>query len=142
MNIAAGGMIKQGIVRDNLCESWQSGRTTVFNVQILNSAVYRSVTGEHQPTKPINAKRYKKLGYPFFDIYEEPSSISGDFSMVKSVGQVDEKKDEVVTPKAIKIGTQVAYVPVDFRNPNGPLREFRTVSDLEREFQGLHIVDF
>lgn len=142
MNIAAGGKIKQGIVRDNFGESWQSGRTTVFNVQILNSAVYHSVTGETQPTRPIDAKRYKQLGYPFFDMYEEPSGISGDFGKVESIGQIDKKNDGVVTPKVVKIGTQAAQVPVGLTNPNGPLRDFRTVGDLEREYGEYHVVEF
>ena len=69
MAVAVGGKIKQKIVADNLGEFWQSGRTTVFNVQILNSTFYRSVTGDCPPTKPIDAKTYNRLGFPFFTMY-------------------------------------------------------------------------
>jgi len=142
MAVAAGGKIKQEIVVDNLGELWQSGRTTVFNVQILNSILYRSVTGEDPPTKPIDAKTYKQHGFPFFKISEEPSGISGNFSMVKSVGQIDGKKDENITPKVVEIGTQAAQVSVGLTNPNGPLREFRTVGDLNMEHKGRHFATF
>lgn len=105
MAIAAGGKIKQSIVRDQLGEAWQSQRTTVFNVQILNSAVYKEVTGEDPPTKPLDVETYKEHGLPFYDMYEGPSGVSGDFSMVKSVAQMDKKKEDVVTPDVVEIKT-------------------------------------
>jgi len=142
MAVAAGGRIKQKIMADDLGELWQSGQTTVFNVQILNSIFYRSVTGEDPPMKPIDAKTYTQHGFPFFMMYEEPSGISGNFSMVKSVRQIDGKKDEVVIPKVVEIGTQAAQIPVGLTNPNGPLRKFRTVGDLKKEHKGYHVATF
>lgn len=48
------------------------GRDYCFNVQILNSAVYRSVTGTTPQIIPITVEQYRKHGYPFFEIYDEP----------------------------------------------------------------------
>jgi hypothetical protein len=137
--VAAGGKIKQTVVKDKYGESWLSGRTTVFNTQILNSAVYKEVTGEAPPTKPIDAKTYKHYGFPFFKLYEELSSISGNFSQVKSVAEIDGKPENVVTPRVVGIGSQV---PIGLVNPNGPLREFRTAKDLKREYDGYHVPKF
>jgi hypothetical protein len=139
MSVAAGGRIKQSIVKDKYGEFWLSGRTTVFNTQILNSVVYKAVTGEAPPTKPIDAKTYKAHGFPFFQLYEELSGISGNFSKVKSVAELDGSADNVVTSRVVDIGSQV---PVGLVNPNSPLREFRTAKDLKREYDGYHVVKF
>ena len=98
MTIAAGGKIHQVIHEDEMKQDWLAERTTVFNVQILNSLCYKAVTGRKPPTKPINAARYKQNGLPFYAMYEEPSGVSGDFSMVKSVAQIDGVKDGMVKP--------------------------------------------
>jgi hypothetical protein len=98
MSIAAGGRIKQVIQKDTYPNNWLSNQTTVFNVQILNSAEYKSVTGNQPPSKPIDAQTYADNGMPFFDMYEEPSGISGDFSMVKSVAQIDGIEEKSVKP--------------------------------------------
>ena len=142
MSVAAGGRIKQAIVRDHHGEFWLSGCTTVFNTQILNSAVYKEVTGEDPPGEPIDAKTYESHGLPFFKMYEELSGISGNFNMVKSVAEIDENVQDGVTPKVVDIGSTVEQAPVDLVNPNGPLRDFRTVRDLEKELKGYHVAKF
>jgi len=37
-------------------------------------------------------------------MYEELSSVSGDFDAVKSIGQIDKKKDKEVIPTTVAIG--------------------------------------
>jgi hypothetical protein len=120
-----------------LTTEWQPARTTVFNAQILNSATYLSVTGSHPPNKPMSAALYARHGYPFFEMYEEPSGIHGDFGLVKSVAQLDISKDAVVEPRVVKMGR-----PVGLTNPEGPMQKFRTVRDLENECGGYHVVGF
>jgi hypothetical protein len=149
MSMAAGGKIKQVIHPDGNGEDWLSNRTTVFNVQILNSAVYKAVTGTDPPANPVSAQTYANNGFPFFKMYEEPSGISGDFSLVKSVGEIDNIKDKVVKPNTVVIGhrgghERAAPPPpaTGLANPNGPLREFRTVHHLKREYSGYHVANF
>lgn len=142
MAVAAGGKIKQGIMPDKLEDRWQSNRTTVFNVQILNSAVYEAVTGQAPPTKPINAQTYEMHGLPFYKLCEEPSGIFGDFSLVKSIAQINGEMEQIVTPDTVEISSMTAQRPVGLTNPNGPLRELRTLRDLMREFERLHISSF
>ena len=89
MGIAAGGRIKQTIVRDTSTRKWDPSQTVVFNVQILNTAHFRAVTGRVPPEPPIDAGTYAAMGYPFFTIYEEPSTVIGDFTGVRSVGEID-----------------------------------------------------
>ena len=110
---------------------------TVFNVQILNSAAYMTVTGEHPPAKPMTAVEYAQHGFPFFKMYEEPSSIYGDFGVVKSVAEIDKKKEVAVNPSIVNIAGRA-----DLTNPCGPLRPFRTVKNLKDEYSSYHVVHF
>lgn len=149
MSIAAGGHIHQVIYTDKMGDEWLPDRTTVFNVQVLNSAVYKAVTGRAPPTKPIDAKTYKKNGLPFFKMYEEPSGISGTFGLVKSVGQIDNIKEEHVEPDVVVLGggdghkgKSAGVGTVGLTNPNGPMREFRTARDLKKEYSGYHVASF
>lgn len=92
MSLAAGGLIKQSINADAYPASiWDPESTILFNIQLLNSESFMAVTGRAPPATPIDAKTYQQHGYPFFDIWnEELSGIKGDFSIVKSVGEMDE----------------------------------------------------
>ncbi|XTI83544.1 hypothetical protein V2W45_113993 [Cenococcum geophilum] len=85
MGIAAGGLIKQAIVRDT-GRKWLATQTKTFNMQVLNTLHFRHVTGFQPSEPPIDARTYATYGYPFFSMYEEPSDVSGDFSLVKSIG--------------------------------------------------------
>ncbi|KAF2464590.1 uncharacterized protein BDR25DRAFT_271593 [Lindgomyces ingoldianus] len=149
MSVAAGGKIKQVIAQDPDPNGWLGSKTTVFNIQIVNSAVYRAVTGASPPMLPLDARTYTQYGFPFFAIYEEPSGISGDFSLVQSVAQIDKEDDEEeAQPNVVPIlsrsdGSVAMKSPSDsIVNPAGPLREFRTVADLQKEFENYEIADF
>lgn len=131
MNIAAGGKIKQSIKADTLENEWQSDRTTVFNVQILNSATYRAVTGKNPPSKPMTVEDYAHYDLPFFEIYEEPSNVHGQFDKVKSVARIKGEEDEDVKPRTVGIV-----------NPSGPLRPFRSVADLIADLRRKHTANF
>jgi hypothetical protein len=104
LSVAAGGKIKQVIHRDTQGSDWLPDKTTVINVQLLNSASYHDVTGEEPPTQPISAEEYKQYGYPFFKMYEETSGVAGDFSKVKSVAEIDKRADATVVPRVVELG--------------------------------------
>jgi hypothetical protein len=78
---------------------------------------------------------------PFYKVYEEPSDISGNFNMVKSIGQIDKNTDGLVTRAVVTLGAGDRRVAGGLIDLNGPLREFRTVRDLEKEFEDLHVAD-
>jgi hypothetical protein len=144
MSVAAGGKIKQVIHRNAQGSDWLPDKTTVVSVQIFNSASYHAVTGEEPPTKPISAEKHKEYGYPFFKMYEEPSGVSGDFSKVKSVAEIEKRSDAKVVPRVVKPGGHKMVkrgVDIGVANPYGPLRPFRTVADLEEEMAKCDISD-
>jgi len=72
MNIDEDVYIDQRIVKDPGSTEWDATQTKVFNVQILNSAEFKHVTGEEPPEPPEHLDSY----LPYF---KEPSEIAGEF---------------------------------------------------------------
>ena len=138
MSIAAGRKIKQTMVKDRLCTNWLPGRTTTFNVQVLNSAAYKAVTGEAPPAQPVDVEEYAQYGLPLYNIHEEPSRIHGDFDVIKSITKLVQVVEPLVRPKVVGIGAG----EIDIMNSNGPLRAFRSTNDLVEDVQWVHVASF
>ena len=118
MNIAAGGLIKQSIVADTFpAEDWDTENSIIANVQLINSAVFESLTGMPPPPTPITAATYSKSGFPYFSIYDEPTGIQGKFKGLKSIGEIDkENRRQVALHKQEdKILTRIVPIPNDMR---------------------------
>lgn len=93
MVVAAGGLIKQTIVRDDVpAQDWDLNNTVFFNMQLINASAFPSITGMPAPQTPISAATYAAHGYPFYEMYEEPSGIKGDFRGLKSVAEIDKQR--------------------------------------------------
>ncbi|KAF8475538.1 hypothetical protein BDZ91DRAFT_817255 [Kalaharituber pfeilii] len=91
MGLAAGGKINQNIRDDkNPPHIWDPDRTKLINIQFINSARFEEVTGLLIPPTPISVQTYAAQGLPFFQFFNEESSvICGDFDKVKSISQLD-----------------------------------------------------
>ncbi|KAI1456079.1 hypothetical protein F4805DRAFT_468314 [Annulohypoxylon moriforme] len=154
MAIAAGGKIKQKIEKDTTRpNTWLKDQTITIPVQILNSAAFYRVTGRNPPPSPIDASIYAEAGLPFFDMYEEDSGIAGDFEVVKSINQIEQDRgiaqggEASVRPRVVELddgGITIPnrhalsiHDPDNLMDPSGPLREFRTISDLMRDMKDL-----
>ncbi|EEU46693.1 uncharacterized protein NECHADRAFT_77326 [Fusarium vanettenii 77-13-4] len=126
MNLAAGGLIKQGVV-ELPQRYYQKTNTIAFNVQILNSATFQQVTGNPPPPSPVSAETYAKSGYPFFSGFEEPINIAGDFVAVRSISQLNGDADPPLQFPLVdaKTGVSLASGTVGFLNPDGPKKEFK-----------------
>lgn len=152
MSVAPGGLIKQCILEDRFpAESWDRQATVFFNVQILNSELFRSVTGLAPPKSPISAKTYADLGLPYYEIWEETSSVKGDFEGIKSVKAMDkvkaaQAKNESLTAmesgEAEEEEEDPPSQPVILLKPDGSLLGFRPVSELDREIASMRSVQF
>lgn len=141
MGIAAGGMIKQTIVEDAGKQEFDVSQTKMFNVQVLNSLHWQHVTGEEPPFSYVSADTYAQFGYPFYKVYEEPSSTAGDFAGVRSVNQVDEMEDVEITPTTVHIGN-VKHINKNrsacgFFDSSGPSTIFRDVKAMERQVKDM-----
>jgi len=93
MAIAAGGSIKQVILRDHYYDgTWEADKMVMFNLQLFNASTFETL-GIPAPSTPITASTYAIYGYPFFDLDEKPSGVAGEFPL-DTVGQLDNKKAE------------------------------------------------
>jgi len=96
MGLAAGGNMKQKIYPDpHGCEVWdQESKERVF-VHLVNSQMYREITGEDPPATPITQGTYIQYAYPWYDVWDEnlgDVSTPGVLAGVKTTSQIDEEK--------------------------------------------------
>ena len=135
MNIAAGGLITQSIVRLPR-DDYKKTVPVTFNVQVLNSASFKYVTGKNPPRSPVSAKTYADAGYPFFSMYEEPTTIAGDFQGLKSIAQIDKLAEQSMPTNipVINIGA------VGLLNPRGPEQELELEWELEQRLAAMRTV--
>ncbi|UZP36976.1 hypothetical protein NXS19_004792 [Fusarium pseudograminearum] len=129
MNVAAGGLIKQGIVEIPKTDYKKTVPVT-FNVQVLNSASFEQVTGKKPPRSPVTAKSYADCGYPFYSIYEEPTTICGAFDGLRSVAQIDQTSEDslpadmpVMDVDTRQVRPRVNIGAVGILNPHGSGQE-------------------
>ncbi len=96
MGLAAGGKMKQKIYPDpHGIDTWDETNYGRVYVHIVNSMMYREITGNEPPATPVTARSYTDAGLPWFDLYDEKM---GDITApdvltnVKSVKDMDKDK--------------------------------------------------
>ncbi|KAL8947960.1 MAG: hypothetical protein Q9222_005807 [Ikaeria aurantiellina] len=142
LGIAPGGLIKQSIHEDKLpASNWDVDRAISFNVQILNSQLFRQVTGFPPPHTPVTAKTYADNGLPFFDMYEEASEVQGDFKGVKSVATIDLEKDDKKRKHDEVADEPPVSTSVVLLNADGT-HHFTPVSTMKAELKSMNHVQF
>jgi hypothetical protein len=96
MGLAAGGRMKQKIYPDpHGLETWDASSSSRVFAQIVNSELWREITGEEPPPSPVTAREYATAGLPWFDLYDEaaPTCEPGEtLAGVKSVKELDGQK--------------------------------------------------
>ena len=93
MGLGTGGKITQKIYPDpHGIETWDEDHYGRVFVHIVNSMMWREITGEAPPETPVTAKSYTNAGYPWFKLYDEEAKDVGPspvLANVKSVAQMD-----------------------------------------------------
>jgi hypothetical protein len=96
MGLGAGGRMHQEIYPDAYgIDTWDETNSGRVFVHIVNSMMYREITGEEPPATPVSARLYTEHGLPWFGLYDEGK---GDVKAsvvpagVKSVKEMDEAK--------------------------------------------------
>lgn len=101
MGLAAGGRMKQSLYPDpHGLDVWDASRTSRVFVHIVNSMLWREITGEEPPPCPITARDYAAHQWPWFEIYDEALGALTETAMlghVKSVKELDSQ--EATTPQ-------------------------------------------
>ena len=95
MGLGAGGKMEQKIYPDpHGLDTWNPEDYGRVFVHIVNSVMWREITGEAVPPSPVDARAYSNAGYPWFKVYDDekgdvaPSEV---LSKVKSIAQMDEQ---------------------------------------------------
>ncbi len=93
MGLAAGGRMRQHIYPDpHGIDTWDADNFGRVFVHIVNSQMWREITGEDVPPTPVDARAYTNAGLPWFELYDDhlgdiaPSDVLAN---VKSVAGKD-----------------------------------------------------
>ncbi|HWO26957.1 MAG TPA: hypothetical protein VNO30_49850 [Kofleriaceae bacterium] len=96
MGLAAGGRMDQKIYPDSYgLDTWDLGAGVRVYVHLVNSELWRDITGEAPPPTPVTARSYAEAGLPWFDLYDEAAPTltpTSKLAGVKSVKQIDQTK--------------------------------------------------
>ncbi len=96
MGLAAGGRMRQKIYPDEYgYETWDPENYGRVYVHIVNSLMFREITGREPPATPVTARTYTEYGLPWFELYDEAKGdLEGSeiLGKVKSVKDMDKKK--------------------------------------------------
>jgi len=96
MGLAAGGCMDQKIYPDMYgLDTWDQAAGARVFVHLVNSELWRQITGEAPPPTPVTARSYAEAGLPWFDLYDESAPTLAPTSKlagVKSIKQLDQTK--------------------------------------------------
>ena len=99
MGIAAGGSIRQQIFEDEYgIDTWDPDVLGSLNIHIVNSEIYKELTGRSAPSSPITAKAYAQRQIPWYKHYEESRwsvSVPSIFKKLLTVGQIDKGRGAI-----------------------------------------------
>lgn len=94
MGLGAGGRMKQKVYADpHNIDTWDPDNSGRVFIHIVNSMMYRDITGEEPPPTPISARSYVQMGLPWFDVYDEAMSyiqapqVLGALKSIKELDQ-------------------------------------------------------
>jgi hypothetical protein len=97
MGLGEGGEITQKIYESEYdVDVWDQSEPEKVFVHIVNSTMYREITGEEPPPCPITRKEYERAGYVWYELYDEgasPVSGSGTLSNAKTISEIDADKN-------------------------------------------------
>jgi len=96
MGLAAGGKIEQKIYPDNHgIDTWDEDNFGRVYIHIVNSSMFRQITGKEAPATPVTAETYTEFGLPWFEIYDEhleDVSTGEELYTIKPVNLIDKMK--------------------------------------------------
>lgn len=101
MGFGAGGALEQGVatpVEEH--DAWDLDHHSSVRVELVNSGLWETLTGEEPPTEPVTAQEYTKRGYPWFELYEETPARQGSdaFTGIDTVSRVRARRGESPLP--------------------------------------------
>ncbi|KAF1988656.1 hypothetical protein K402DRAFT_452856 [Aulographum hederae CBS 113979] len=118
-------------------DKWNLQRAVIFNVQVLNSAIFKAVTGADPPPTPVTAATYVENGLPYFEIYDEkPSGIKGNFTGVESVNELDKSYPWTLVKQAAIREVDRSHKNLIIRlNTDGTRQSFQPVQEMKEDLE-------
>lgn len=98
LGMAAGGLMRQTIHRDTHgLGAWDTNARRRVFVHLLDSQVWRAVTGQEPTTTPPTVTEYEANGIPWFDLNEAGGGAGGgpDADKIKPVSEIADGKGDV-----------------------------------------------
>lgn len=96
MGLGAGGRMRQKVYPDEYgIGTWDLSESGRLFVHIVNSMMFREITGQKPPPTPVTARTYAEHGLPWFDLYDEKmGDLPGSKKLagVKSIREMDKAK--------------------------------------------------
>ena len=91
MGLGAGGRMEQKIYPDpHGIDTWDAANTERVFVHIVNSELWREITGERAPETPITAREYARHGLPWFELYDERAPTLAGTAALENIRTVRE----------------------------------------------------
>jgi hypothetical protein len=95
MGLGAGGKMRQKIYPDpHGIDTWDPDNFGRIYVHIVNSMMYREITGENPPPTPVTARTYAQHKLPWFDLYDESMDSIAAPEALQNVQSIKEKDAE------------------------------------------------
>ncbi len=97
MGLAAGGRMRQHIYPDpHGVATWDQDNYGRVFVHIVNSRLWREITGEPVPPTPVDTRAYIEAGLPWFDVYDDGLGDIAASDVLAKVKSVKDKDAELV----------------------------------------------
>jgi len=98
MGLGAGGSIEQAIKKDPYgVDKFDTTKTGKLFIHIVNSVMFKQITGQAPPDTPIDAASYTRQGYPWFSTYEEDAGKDikpqEELAEIKTIAEIDQLKE-------------------------------------------------
>ena len=92
MGLGAGGRMRQQIYPDpHGVDTWDQDNYGRVFVHIVNSQLWREITGEPVPPTPVDARAYTNAGLPWFDLYDDGLGDIAASDVLANVKSINEK---------------------------------------------------
>jgi hypothetical protein len=96
MGLGMGGRMTQVVNADPYgYQTWNQDDCKLVNIWMVNSMMFREITGQEPPSTPVSAQAYSQHGYPWFSLYDEKMpdlEPTKPLKGVKSVKEMDQGK--------------------------------------------------
>jgi hypothetical protein len=122
MGLAPGGVMRQSIYDDPYgIDAWDTSVMSRCFVHIVNSEMFRAITGFRPPTEPISADQYQIANIPWFDYWDDEAKVlkgsqilarldSVAARKIKDGRPVNEPIVEITDQEVIQLGKRGAQV--------------------------------